>query len=340
MARFTLSRSLIFLLISLFSTAISISQANPFSTSTTFGKNTTFDSKDIALYGGAKLLHGGSTVQLNGSASRDGGGRVVYKKPIDSSDNKNVYFLGFSTVISFSMSHGHDGRLGFSMFPSNNTFNHSLLEVNFDISDNFTEFRDSNVTVIVNGTIVSDKTSNLTFVKEEKKLLLYACIDYQASTRLLTVWLNKAEDFSYLGPLFSSRIDSLKDENEFTIGVKSYKGSFDLLSWSIVASSFPRYIHSYALILVEMRRHEEEAKRKRRAKIWEVVTRLVMTFGSTGLVLLAMMYVWSAFKSRRKNHVVMVVHEECGVKTKELEYGKMEKIEVAISKTEAKQEMK
>ncbi|CAH8328751.1 unnamed protein product [Eruca vesicaria subsp. sativa] len=60
-----------------------------------------------------------------------------------------------------------------------------------------------------------------------------------------------------------------------------------------------------------------------------------MTFGSIGLVFFAGMRIWAAFK---RNYLVVVVGpEECGQKTKEFEYEKMEKMEVVMSKPEAQQ---
>lgn len=322
-----------------FFSRISISEATSSFSFTSSSQNASFESEDIALYGDAKLVDGGSSIQLTDSVSH-GGGRVVYNKPIESVDTKAEFFTGFSTVFSFSMSPGRGGRLGFVVFPANGTFDHPLFQVKFDFSENFTKFRDSNVTVNVDGTTVSDKINNLTIVldkEKEDKLVLYAWINYQASSKSLDVWLSKSERFkSVVNSPYISRIDLLK-ENKFMVGVKSYSGNFDLHSWRLQARHFPKNMHSYALIIEEKRRDEEEAKSKRRKRIWEIVTGLVMTFGSTALVFFAMMHIWAAFK---RNNLVKVMQEECGIKTKEFEYEKMEKMEVVMSKAGAKQETK
>jgi len=338
MASFIFSMSFLVLLLpltSLFS-RIPISEATSSFSFTSFDKNASFQSDDIALYGDAKLVDSGASIQLTNSVSRIDGG-VVYKKPIECKDTKDDFFTGFSTVFSFSMSPGRGGSVGFVLFPSNGTLDHSFFEVKFDISDNFTKFRDSNVTVGVYGSTVSEKKSNLTVVnskeEEEEEMLLYVWITYQANIRYVDASLTKSKHYKYPKTRFSSRIDSLKDEDEFMVGVKSYSGSFNLYSWRLQAGHFSRSIHSYAALLESKRRWEEEVEKRRREKMWGTVTCFVMTFGSIGLVFFAMMRVWAAFK--RNYLTVVVVPEECGQKSKE--YEKMEKVEVVTSKAEAQQ---
>ncbi|KAG2257935.1 hypothetical protein Bca52824_077229 [Brassica carinata] len=336
MATFTLQRSLLLLLplLSLFSTT---SEAKPsFFTFTSFGKNSTFDSDDIALFGEAKLLDGGSSIsiQLNDSVSHNSG-RVVYKKPIKFVETKSEYPAGFSTFIAFSVSPDHGGRLGFVVFPVNGTFEQSLFEVKFDTLD-----RDSNVTVSVDGTTVPEEIRSFTIANleeenKEKVLLLYAWVNYIAGGQFLEVRLSKSESFEHVDPLMFSRIDlsgMLKGKGEFMVGVKSYVGNVNLHSWSLEARSVPKGEHSYAAIMVEKLIEEEEAKKRRRARAWEIVTCFVMTFGSTGLVFFALMHIWAAFK---RNNLAMVMQEECGIKTKEFEYEKMEKMEAVMSKTDS-----
>ncbi|XP_023637835.1 uncharacterized protein LOC111830399 [Capsella rubella] len=342
MASFSLSRSLLLLLlmivIALFS-RFSISEATSSFSFTSSDKNASFKSNEIALFGDAKLVDGGSSIQLTDSVSL-GGGRVVYKKPIESVDTVTDYFVGFSTVFSFSMSPGRGGRLGFVVFPANGTFDQPLLQVKFDFSENFTKFRDSNVTVIVDGTTVSHKINNLTIVLDKEKkdnLLLYAWISYQASGRFIDVHLCRSESFKAVHSHYISRIDLLKETDELMVGVKSYSGNFDLHSWRLEARHFPRNMHSYAALMESKRTGEEEAKRRRRKRMWGIVTCFVMTFGSTGLVFFAMMHIWAAFK---RNYLAIVMQEECGIKTKEFGYEKMEKMEVVMSKADAKQETK
>lgn len=331
--------SLIVLLLtstSLFS-RISISEATSSFSFTSFDKNASFESDDIALFGYAKLVDNGASVQLIDSVSRIGGG-VVYKKPIASKDTKDDYFTGFSTVFSFSMSPGRGGSVGFVVFPSNGTLDHSLFEVKFDISDNFTKFKDSNVTVGVYGSTVPDTISNLTVVNSkeaeaEEEMLLYVWINYEANTRYLDARLTKSKGYTYPKTRFGSRIDLLKDEDEIMVGVKSYNGSFNLHSWRLQAGLVSRGIHSYAALLESKRRWEEEVEKRRREKMWGTVTCFVMTFGSIGLVFFAMMRIWAAFK---RNYLAVVVEpEECGQKTKE--YEMIEKVEVVTSKAEAQQ---
>ncbi|XP_010515922.1 PREDICTED: uncharacterized protein LOC104791679 [Camelina sativa] len=343
MASFSLSRSLLVLLlivISLFST-FSLSEATSFTFSfTSSNKNASFESQDIALFGDAKLVDNGSSVQLTDSVIH-GGGRVVYKKPIESVKNiGNEYFAGFSTVFSFSMSPG-GGRLGFVVFPVNGTFDHSLFQVKFDTSDKFTKFGDPSVAVIVDGAtvpemILSFKMANL--VKTEK-VLLYAWINYQAGGKFLEVRLSKSKSFESVLPLVFDRIDlsaMLKYEDEFMVGVNSYSGNVNLHSWSLEVRR-SEYEHSWAVVMVEELEKKEAVKKRRKERIWEIVTCFVMTFGSTGLIFFAMMHIWAAFK---RNNLAMVMQEECGIKTKEFGYEKMEKMEVVMSKANAKQEAK
>ncbi|KAG2329042.1 hypothetical protein Bca4012_021341 [Brassica carinata] len=305
-------------LLSLFST-ISISEAKP---SFTFGKNGSFESDDIALYGEANLLHGGSSIsiQLNDSVSHNSG-RVVYKKPIEFVETMSEYPAGFSTFISFSVNNG-GGRLGFVVFPVNGTFDQSLFEVKFDTFER-------NVTVSVDGTTVPEEIRSFRIANsEEEDKELYAWINYIAGGKFLEVRLSKSESFEHVDPLMFTRIDLSAmltgKGDEFMVGVN---GNVNLHSWSLEARSVPKGEHSYAAIMVEKAIKEEEAKRRRRARAWEIVTCFVMTFGSTGLVFFAMMHIWAAFK---RNNLV-----ECGIKTKEFEYAKMEKMEAVMSKTDS-----
>ncbi|KAG2325021.1 hypothetical protein Bca52824_007749 [Brassica carinata] len=236
------------------------------------------------------------------------------------------------------MSPGRGGSVGFVVFPPNGSLDHSFFEVKFDISDNFTKLKDSNVTVGVYGSTVPEEISNLTVVnsdeEEKEKMLLYVCITYQANTRYLHASLTKPKGYKYPESGFSSRIDLLKDEDAFMVGVKSYGGDFNLRSWNLRAGHFSRSIHSYAALLESKRRWEEEVEKRRREKMRRTVTCFVMTFGTIGLVFFAMMRIWGAFK-RNYLAVVVVVPEECGGKTKE--YEKMEKVELVTSKGEAQQ---
>jgi hypothetical protein len=176
--------------------------------------------------------------------------------------------------------------------------------------------------------------------KEKEKLVLYACINYIGGGKFIEVRLSKSESYNYLDPMVLYRVDlskMLKDEDEFMVGLNSDSGSISLHSWSLRVRRVSKSVHSYAPLFLENLRKEEEAKRKRRERMWETVTCFVMTFGSTGLVFIAMMHIWAAFK---RNSLVVVSPEECGLKTKEFEYEKMEKMEVVISKAEAQQAKK
>ncbi|KAL0724913.1 hypothetical protein Bca4012_039512 [Brassica carinata] len=330
MASFILSTSFLVLLLALTS-LFSMSEATSSFTFTSFDKNASFESDDVSLNGDAKLVDGGASIQLTDSVSRIGGG-VVYKKPIECKDTKADYF--FSTVFSFSMSPGRGGSVGFVVFPPNGSLDHSFFEVKFDISDNFTKLKDSSVTVGVYGSTVPEEISNLTVVnsdeEEKEKMLLYVCITYQANTRYLHASLTKPKGYKYPESGFSSRIDLLKDESEFMVGVKSYGGDFNLRSWNLRAGHFSRSIHSYAALLESKRRWEEEVEKRRREKMRRTVTCSVMTFGTIGLVFFAMMRIWGAFK---RNYLAVVVSRSIHSK----EYEKMEKVEVVTSKAEAQQ---
>ncbi|ESQ45073.1 hypothetical protein EUTSA_v10010505mg [Eutrema salsugineum] len=343
MASYILSRSSLLLLLALLSlfSRNSISEAKSSFSFTSFGKKPSFDSDDISLYGDAKLVDGGSSIsiQLNDSVSQ-GDGLVVYKKPIEFVETESEYPAGFSTFISFSISPSRGGRLGFVAFPVNGTSDHSLFEVKFDTSENFTKIGDSSVAVIVDGTNVPEKTrdfsiANLQKKEEEKLVLLYAWINYIAGGQFLEVRLSKSESIKPVDPVIFTWINlsgMLKGKDEFMVGVKSYNGTFNLHSWSLEARRVPKGMHSYGALLGAKLREEEEAKRRRRERVWEIVSCFGMTFASTGLVFFAMMHIWAAFK--RKN-IVMVMQEECGIKTKEFEYEKMEKMEIVMSKAEA-----
>uniref|UniRef100_A0A1J3HIT1 Legume lectin domain-containing protein n=1 Tax=Noccaea caerulescens TaxID=107243 RepID=A0A1J3HIT1_NOCCA len=344
MASFTLSRSLLLLFLIAIA-RFSISEAKSSFSFTSLGKNASFESEEIALYGDAKLVDGGSSisVQLNDDSVSHGGGRVVYKKPLEYTETKSEIDAGFHTAFSFSISPNRGGKLGFVVFPVNGTFDHSFFEVKFDISENFTKSKDSNVTVIVDGTTDSEKMRNLTVAnveKEKEKLVLYAYINYLGGGKFIEVRLSKSESYNYLDPMVLYRIDlseMLKDEDEFMVGLNSDSGNISLRSWSLKVRRVSKSVHSYAPLFLENLRKEEEAKRRRRERMWETVTCFVMTFGSTGLVFFAMMHIWAAFK---RNSLVMVTPEECGLKRKEFEYEKMEKMEVVISKAEAQQAKK
>ncbi|XP_010553259.1 PREDICTED: lectin-like protein At1g53070 [Tarenaya hassleriana] len=308
-----------------------------------FGKDVSFES-DIAMHGDAKVVDGGSSIQLTDSVSYSSG-RVVYKKPIKlvANDPEFPFPASFSTSFSLSMSRDRGSCLGFVVFPAlsgnNGKIGSSLFQVEFDTSANVSKYGDSNenhVAVVVDGSVlekISNFTSENLVMNEEEKL--YTWIDYQAGSKRLEVRFSNSGDAKPSEILMSCWIDlseMLKD-NEFMVGVYSYNRNstqtYNLHSWSLEVRRIPRWMHSYALADPD---HDESASdKKRKDTARQILACFLTTFGSTAVLFFAVIYLWTFL---RRNNLVMVVPEECGLKGKEFEYKKMEKMEVVLSKGE------
>ncbi|KAF7845423.1 L-type lectin-domain containing receptor kinase VIII.2 [Senna tora] len=211
-----------------------------------------FDS-NMALYGNAKVVNGGSAIRFSGT------GRVMYNKPLKLVEGKLRQLISFSTYFAFSMSLENDDGLAFDMAfdNSNNSFsgvssglgNGSFLVVAFEVSTS----RDGNggegnsVVAKINNTTSSVKMG---LKKSGEKVKLHAWIDYEASSKRLEVRLSQYGNSRPSDPLLwhSILVSNMKEKKEMLVGFSTVKENTSeacfLYSWSFRSRQFPHWIHS------------------------------------------------------------------------------------------------
>ncbi|GAV65482.1 Lectin_legB domain-containing protein [Cephalotus follicularis] len=314
-----------------------------------FGKDPNFEA-NIALYGDAKVVNGGSSVQLTNSVSSSAG-RVMYKKPIKFVEGNPRKSASFSTYFSFSLSREAGDGLAFVMVPSgfdfkvfgNSSFGLPLgleksesrvLAVEFDsLKDAKYDDLNGNHVGIDMGSLVSVKVSNLSSVNlvlnnGEK---LQSWIDYEASSKRLEVRLSQFGDTKPIDPLLSYSIDLSKlwnDEGVFVCLSSSNRNSSQTCfaySWSFKVRSVPHWMHSEPLnpeVFVENKK--SVVQQKRSDCFLRVLTALLFGTACGALGAFTVMYLCTIFASRRP-----IVPKECSVHPVEFEY---KKVKVVVDK--------
>ncbi|KAK0583711.1 hypothetical protein LWI29_001861 [Acer saccharum] len=320
-----------------------------------FDKDPSFESS-IALYGDAKVVNGGSSVQLTNSAGSSAG-RVMYKKPIKLVEGNPRNLASFSTNFSFSMSKKSGDGLAFVMVPSgfrfsefgNSSFGLSMglnkskvraIVVEFDTSRD-SEYGDVNgnhVGIDV-GSLFSVKVRNISshsmLLTSGKKLKSW--IDYEASSKRLEVRLSHYGDIKPADPLLSYPIDLSKiwNEEEVFVGLTSSNGNSTqrcyVYSWSFKLRHVPHWMHSQPLDPKEFSKNTKMPPvvvPKRRDCLSREVASLIFGVVCGTLGTFTVLYLWTIFANRRP-----VVPEECAVHpVDDFEY---KKFKVVVDKDKA-----
>ncbi|KAJ4952821.1 hypothetical protein NE237_029653 [Protea cynaroides] len=310
-----------------------------------------FDS-DVALFGDAKVVDGGSLVKIT-RPSVSSAGRLIYRKPIKFIGGDRKKPMSFSTYFSFSISPENGDGLAFVFLPAgfpSNLFDGSsfgltpglekggtrILAIEFDTSMD-TKLGDPNgnhVGVDV-GNLVSAQVSNVSSINlvlnSGKKL--HSWIDYDASTKILEVRLSNSGDLRPSVPLLSYRIDlsEMWKEEEMFVGMSASNGNSSqttcIYSWSFRLRSSPSWLHSQP---ADPKIYAEPSKppivQKRSSCMLRILAGLIFATGCGALTGFIVMYVWTIFVNRRRPSVVPV---EFPVHPVEFAY---EKIKVIVEK--------
>ena len=313
-----------------------------------FGKDPSFES-DFALYGYAKVVNGGSSVQLSGPASASAG-RFVYKKPIRVVEGKPRMAVSFSSYFSFSMSPGNGGGLAFAVFPSgfpldvlngsSSGLSHGLKErgnrvfaVEFDTSRD-AQHGDSNgyhvgfnVADLVSVSVSNVSSINLALNSGDR---LNCWIDYEAGSKRVEVRLSKLGDMRPVSPFISHPIDlsEMWNEDEVFVGFSSSSGNSSetcvVYSWSFNTRPVPHWMHSQPLdpntLKEDMR---PQTVHEKRTCLLRVLAALIFGTGCGALGAFIALFFCTIFGNRRP-----VAAEEFVIRPVEFEYKKVNVIVV------------
>ncbi|CAK9158311.1 unnamed protein product [Ilex paraguariensis] len=306
-----------------------------------FGKDSNFGSQ-ISLYGDAKVVDDGLSVQITGS-SISGAGRMMYKKHIKLVEGEPLKMLSFSTNFSFSLSPENGNGLAFVMVPIGfplNVFDGGsfgllgserktrFLCVEFDTSMDikYGDVNDNHVGFDVDG-FTSVKVSNVSSLNlvlnsGEK---LQAWIDYEASSRRLEVRLNKLGELKPVDPLLSYPIDlsQMWNGEDVFVGLSSSSGNSsqkcNVFSWSFKLRRVPHWMHSQPIdpqtVVVKTK---ALTLHKRSDCVLRVLAVVIFGIGCGVFGVFMVLFLWTIFGNRRP-----VVPEEYAVHpVNELEYKK------------------
>ncbi|KAJ6331580.1 hypothetical protein OIU76_010040 [Salix suchowensis] len=308
-----------------------------------FDKNPNFES-NFALYGDAKVVGNGSSLQLTHSVSPSAG-RVMYKQPIKLVEGNPRNLASFSTYFSFLMSPDSGDGLAFVMVPGG--FNASVFDSNpfglylgpeksspkfvaveFDTMRDarYGDLNDNHVGIDVGGFVsvkVRNVSSNNIVLNSGKRL--HSWIDYEAGSKRLEVRLSHSGDIKPIDPLLSHPIELLKmwsDEKVF-IGLSSSNRNSSqtcsLHSWNFNLRRVLHWMHSQPLDPQAFAKHEKPmVVQKKSDCILKVLAAMIFgtAFGALGAFMV--LYLWTIFGSRRP-----VVPEECSVHPADFEYNKV-----------------
>ncbi|KAF8396866.1 hypothetical protein HHK36_018501 [Tetracentron sinense] len=350
MATFSISRySLSFPFLVFYFVTLSAEPLSSFSLKR-FDKNTIFES-EIALFGDAEIVNGGSSVKITRS-SISSAGRLMFKKPIKFVEGNPLKPVSFSTYFSFSISPGNGDGLAFIVLPNGfplesfdgNSFGLApelekrgtrFLAVEFDtLMDAKLGDPNGNHVGIDIGSLTSARVSNVSSINlvlnsGEK---LQSWIDYDANSKQLEVRLSKLGNIRPSNPLVSYPIDLSKlwkKEEEVFVGISSSSGNSSqtssVYSWSFRLSRFPSWMHSQPLDPRVSSLHSKPViVHKRSVCLKRIQTALIFGIGCGALAAFIVLFVWAIFANRRP-----LAPAEYPVHPVELGY---EKIKVVVEK--------
>ncbi|KAI3801326.1 hypothetical protein L1987_29430 [Smallanthus sonchifolius] len=275
-----------------------------------FGHNSSFESV-LALYGDAKAVNDGLSVQLSG------GGRVTYESPIKFYGGIPEKLVSFSTYFSFSIS-GSGSRNGDGLafvvfsdgypvdsFGVSNGDNFKFLSVGIDTLRNHVGIDLSN--------LVSLKAANLSSVNLgmiNSGDMLQVWIDYESGSRRLEVRLSKFGENRPLDPVLFERVDLAKiwpESERFYVGLSSSSSNgnssqlCNVYSWSFRTRRSPNWMHSQPLDPIGFKEVEgNEVKiHKKDDCVMRVLSALILGVGLGALGSFVGMFMWTLFAKRR-----------------------------------------
>ncbi|KAK4797939.1 hypothetical protein SAY86_030265 [Trapa natans] len=267
------------------------------------------DTASIVLFGGSRVVGGGSAIELSGLAVFNESIRVVHGNPQS--------LASFSTNFTFSLFSGGGDGFAFAMAPCGVRSNLSgngrfglpqgnirtlgeFVSVEFDASKDRMAISYSR-----NHKVRNVSPLNLTLNSGKK---LQAWIDYVADSRRLEVRLSKAGSSRPLDPLLADWIDlwEMWDEREVFWGLSSSSRSSNqsclIYSWSFSMKVVPHWIHSQPLDPNAISEEESEPLRvhdKKKDCLPKVLAAMIFGAGSGALGAFCILYLWTIFGNRR-----------------------------------------
>jgi hypothetical protein len=285
-----------------------------------FGNGSNYESK-LALYGAAKVVNGGSSVQITGFSSSDSG-RIFYKKPIRLVEgNGPMRTVSFSTHFTFSISPGNGYALAFVVVPfgvplgvfdggsellsghKNRTFG---VEFKTFVDDKYGDLNGTHVGVDVSSplSVKVGNVSSLNLVLNGGKKL-QAWIDYEAGSKGLEVRLSELGEMRPVDPLLSSPIDLsyMWTEREVFIGLSSSHVNStqkcNLYSWSFKLRSVPHWMHSQPVDPEGLSKKTEYLSVPKKSDcLWRIIAALIFGAGCGALGAFFVLFVWTLFGKR------------------------------------------
>ncbi|KAL6954603.1 hypothetical protein U1Q18_044593 [Sarracenia purpurea var. burkii] len=281
----------------------------------------------LALYGDAKVVNGGLSLQITGSSSLSSG-RVFFRKPIKLVEGNPRQMVSFSTCFTFSISPGSGDGLAFVLVPvgfplnlfdggsfgllrenTNRTFG---IEFDTLMDDNDGDLNGNHVGVDVSS-LVSVKVSNVSSINlvldSGKKL--QAWIDYEAGSKRLEIRLVKSGEIKPVDPFLSCPIDLSKmwKEDDVFMGLTSSNRNSsqrcNVYSWSFNLRQVPHWMHSQPL---NPQAFAVKTKSlpipKRRNCLLRILAALIFGAGCGALGAFIVLFVWIIFGHRRRPVVV------------------------------------
>lgn len=317
-----------------------------------FGRDPVFESY-FALYGDAKVVHGGSSVQLSGPASSSAGW-LVYKRPVSVVEGIRRNSVSFSSYFSFSVSPGTGAGLAFVLFPSG--FHLSVLNgsssglspglkereirvfaVEFDTSRDAELGASNGNHVGVDGaSLVSVTVSNVSSIdlvmNNGKRLNCW--IDYEAGSKRLEIRLGKFGEIRPVSPFISHPIDlsEMWEDDEVFVGFSSSSGNSSqtcvVYSWSFNTRPVPHWMHSEPLdpkaLKADMR---SQTVHEKKSCLLRVLAALIFGTGCGALGAFVALFLCTIVGNRRP---VVPVPEEFVMRPVEFEY---KKVKVIVDKS-------
>ncbi|XP_071715525.1 agglutinin-1-like [Rutidosis leptorrhynchoides] len=311
-----------------------------------FGKNVTF----LALYGDAKVVNGGSSLQLTAPLPYSVG-RVIYKKPIKIYGGIPKKLVSISTYSTFYISNG--GLLSFVVFPYgypllnhvfdyNNASSSGLLSSNKKLDVLSVEF-EHHIDIDSSG-FMSVKVMNLSsvnLVSDNGGEKMQTWIDYQPGSKRLEVRLNKFGNSRPIDPHLFVQIDLLRiwpnNEEGVFVGFSSSNGnsskSCKVDSWRFKAYQAPDWMHSEPLDLVNAKFNKVQQIKvvsKESDCLIKIFAALIFGIGCGSLGTFLIMFLFTLFGNRYRQPVVP---EEFAVKS--LQEYEHKKLQIVLDKASA-----
>ncbi|KAM7464002.1 hypothetical protein LguiA_032123 [Lonicera macranthoides] len=286
-----------------------------------FGKHIKIES-NLAMYGDAKVINGGSSVQITGPSIYSAG-RVMFKKPIKFLEGNPREIVSLSTYFSFSISPGNGDGLAFVMVPIGfplNVFDvgsfglfgerkFKALGVEFDtfMDEKLGDVNGNHVGIDFISPI-SVKVSNVSSINLllNSGEILQAWIDYEAGSKQLEVRLSRLGDKRPVAPLLFYPVDFSRmwKEEQVFVGLSSSNGNSSqkctIYSWSFKLRKAPHWLHSQPLDPEEFSEKTiSPTAHKRSDCLLSVLSALMFATGCGALGVFIVLFVWKVFGNKR-----------------------------------------